>query len=260
MNHQFDVDIAIKYGVNAALILSNMEFWIAKSRANGVKYFDGHYWTYNSIKALKDLFPYLSERQISTAIKKLIDDGAIITGNYNKSAYDRTTWYAITEKGYSILQNCEMENTKAQNQNPENVKPIPDINTDSIPDSKPDKKERKTASGYDEIITAYTTNEELKQALYEFIKMRKLIKKPLTDYGLKRILSQLDRVAGTDGEKLESLNQSIMNNWQGVYEPKNKQNTISTNRQAPARQETEAERQNRELNEQIMAMVEGKSS
>ena len=40
----------------------------------------------------------------------------------------------------SILQNCEMEETKVLNANNRNVEPIPDINTDSKPDKKKESK------------------------------------------------------------------------------------------------------------------------
>ena len=125
MNHSFDINVAKKYGVHAAVILNNLEHWIAKNKANNQNYFEGNYWTYNSKKAFADLFPYMTTRQIEYALKKLIDDGIIITGNFNKMAYDRTLWYAITKKGYCILQNCEMEETKMQNGNNEIVEPIP---------------------------------------------------------------------------------------------------------------------------------------
>ena len=89
-----------------------------------------NYWTYNSKKAFEKIFGYLNERQIDYALKKLIDDEVIITGNYNAVAYDRTLWYTITKKGYSILQNCEMDTTKLLNGNNKIVEPIPDnINT-----------------------------------------------------------------------------------------------------------------------------------
>ena len=138
MEHSFDVMLAQKYGVNAAVLLKHFEFWIAKNKANGKNYFDGKYWTYNSRKAFAELFPYMNARQIDYAIKKLIDDGLIITGNYNKSTYDRTLWYAITKKGYCILQNCEMEVTKLGNGFDNIVEPIPDINTDINTDLKQD--------------------------------------------------------------------------------------------------------------------------
>lgn len=141
MEHSFNVWVAKRYGVNSAILLNNLNFWIAKNRANGVNFNDDHFWTYNSKKAFAELFPYMNERQIDYALKKLIDDGIIITGNYNKMAYDRTLWYAITKKGYSILQNCELEDAKLQNGNVEIVEPIPDVNSFNKPEEKPvDKK------------------------------------------------------------------------------------------------------------------------
>lgn len=128
--HQFDINIAKIYGVNCAVILQNLWFWIRKNEANEKNYHDGYYWTYNSTKAFKDLFPYLSQKQIETALKRLRDDGVIITGNYNAIKYDRTLWYAITEKGKSILLCGEMENPGGGNGNPGKGEPIPDKKAD----------------------------------------------------------------------------------------------------------------------------------
>ena len=140
MEHSFDVVIAKRYGIHAAVLLKNIYFWIEKNRANGANFFDGHWWTYNSKKAFAELFPYMNARQVDYALQKLIDDKLIITGNYNKVAYDRTLWYAITKKGYSILQNCEMESTKMPNGNDDSVPPIPDSKPDVKPNRKPNRK------------------------------------------------------------------------------------------------------------------------
>ena len=158
MQHYFDINIAMKYGIQPAIILNNLYFWIEKNRANEKHFYDGYYWTYNSMKAFSELFPYMTERQIDYAIKKLVESGLIIKGNYNKSSYDRTCWYAITKAGYSILQNCEMDKTNKEysisqncemdktnlsNGNDTIVKPIPDINTDSKPDKKNEEDKNK---------------------------------------------------------------------------------------------------------------------
>lgn len=116
MIHSFNINIATKYGVHSAIILENLNYWITKNQANEQHFYDGHYWTYNSKKAFAELFPYMTERQIDYALKKLIDDGIIITGKYNTNKYNQTLWYAITNFGYSILQNCEMEQTNLSNQ------------------------------------------------------------------------------------------------------------------------------------------------
>ena len=133
MIHSFDTKVAEKVGVNCAIILNNLYYWIEKNRANGKNYYDGYYWTYNSTKAFSQLFPYFSQRQIETALKKLRDEEYIITGNYNEFKYDRTLWYAITKKGECILQNCEMDVTSMSNGSDEKGEPIPN----SKPNSKP---------------------------------------------------------------------------------------------------------------------------
>ena len=112
MMHCFDIDIAQQYGVNCAVLLENLRYWIEKNRANNKNFHDGYYWTYNSVKAFAELFPYISPRQISTALNKLEESGLIITGNYNDVTYDRTMWYAITEKGFALLEKRDYEETE----------------------------------------------------------------------------------------------------------------------------------------------------
>lgn len=129
MNHVFDIDIAKEYGILEAVILDNIAHWIKHNEANETNYHDGTYWTYNSTRAFTEIFPYASQRQIQTALKKLIENGLLKTGNYNKSAYDRTLWYALTEKGKSILHHGKMEMTENVNAITSDVKPIPTINT-----------------------------------------------------------------------------------------------------------------------------------
>ena len=96
--YHFDEKVAVEVGVNAAIVLENFKFWINKNIANNKHYYDGEYWTYNSIKAFEILFPFWSSKQIRTILNKLIDNGYLNTGNYNKSPYDRTLWYSFTSK------------------------------------------------------------------------------------------------------------------------------------------------------------------
>ncbi len=137
MIHVFDTDVAERYGVNAAIILQNIAYWIKQNEANKTNFHDGNYWTFNSNRAYRELFPYMSKRQIETAFKKLIDDGVLITGNYNKMAYDRTLWYALTQKGKCISHFGGMDNPETANGLPQNGEPIPNINTDVTPNGKP---------------------------------------------------------------------------------------------------------------------------
>lgn len=139
MIHNFETNIAEKYGINAAIILQNMYYWIEKNRANEKHFHDGYYWTYNSMKAFEELFPYMSNKQIRGALKKLEDDGIIIDGNYNNSPYDRTKWYAITETGYELFQDGKCICQKGQIDLDERANEIAPEG-EPIPNNKPNNK------------------------------------------------------------------------------------------------------------------------
>lgn len=217
MEHSFNIELAKEYGILEAILLKNIWFWIEKNRANEKNFYDGTYWTYNSTRAFNELFPYASESSIKRALKGLQEKGIIKTGNYNKSSYDRTLWYAFTDLGESIVSNRQMEVNKSSNGNEQNGLTIPDINTDDkTKDIKTNKKEKKETE-FDSVINENFTDEELEQTIYEFIKMRKAIKKPMTTRALELLIEKLNKMASNEKEKIAILNQSIEHGWQTVY-------------------------------------------
>lgn len=82
------------------------------------------------------------------------------------------------------------------------------------------KEERKKANGYDAIL-ADIPSEELRKALLEFIKMRKLVRSPLTDQALKINICKLFKLSSKVDEQIEIVNQSISNGWKSFYPLKN---------------------------------------
>lgn len=138
MEHSFNVEIATKYGMACAVLLKHISFWIAKNKADERNFHDDCYWTYTSIKALQELFPYMSKNTIIRSLGKLEEEGILKTGNYNEVGYDRTKWYAITDLGKSIYSNSEIHLPKSRNGFTQSEKPIPDINTYINTDSKTD--------------------------------------------------------------------------------------------------------------------------
>ncbi len=71
MEHSFDIEHAKKYGVDVAIVLKNLQFWIMKNKANNRHFYEGRTWTYNSVKAFAELFPYWTERQIIRILKTM---------------------------------------------------------------------------------------------------------------------------------------------------------------------------------------------
>ena len=227
-------------------MMNYLDFWIEKNRANGKHMHDGKYWTYNSVNAFCELFPYFSRRQISNILNKMVELDLIEKGNFNKSAYDRTCWYAFTEKGKSILQNGEMENTEKGNGFYPEVKPIPVnnnslrtqlVNTDiniysyeqllqcntdetlqsnhieTLDDGGMKKEKKKT---YNSLIDDYTANEELRLALKDYVEMRKSMK-GYTIRALEMGLRKLDGLALDDETKIAIVNMAIEHSWKSFY-------------------------------------------
>lgn len=76
-----------------------------------------------------------------------------------------------------------------------------------------EKKERTTDS--------LMADDRVAAAFDEFAKMRKLIKKPLTDLAMKRALTKLHKLSADDPQTAVAiLNQSVDHCWQDLYELK----------------------------------------
>lgn len=132
--HCFSVAVATEIGLEEAILLANIAYWVDKNMANGKHLFNGKHWTYNSHNAFLTLFPYLkSRKKIEKIIKNLTDLNLIEKGYFNKSSYDRTTWYSLTEKGVELLELSSgrilpLEGKDISNGEEEIFPPIPNIN------------------------------------------------------------------------------------------------------------------------------------
>ncbi|MEY8241734.1 MAG: hypothetical protein RPT25_15420 [Cycloclasticus sp.] len=97
-SHAFQVDFAVKYGVPKAILIANLRFWLAINKAHERNIHDGYCWTYNSASEFGELFPYFKPNSIGKWLRELEEDGVLLSGNYNKSAYDHTKWYTIPDE------------------------------------------------------------------------------------------------------------------------------------------------------------------
>ena len=109
------------------------------------------------------------------------------------------------------------------------------INNSSINNNKKEKEKKKTKkeptqTEIDEVISAYTSNEELKATLIEFVKFRKSIKRVMTTRALELLLKKLDKLSNDDNTKIEILNESIMNGWNGIFPLKDNSTPINKNK------------------------------
>lgn len=189
-------------------------------------------------------FCQCSETKVSTAVSKLVKLGYLYVQSFDgRQRILKSSLSKFERQGFNF---CKAD--------PQNLKESNIYNNTSTNTTRKKESKKAAAGSYDSIIAAYTSNEDLKQTLLEFIKMRQLIKKPLTDRALNLILSKLDTLATTDRAKVDILNQSIVHNWQGVFPLKD---YSSGSRQQPqqARPETESDRIRRQQADEFAAML-----
>lgn len=90
--------LARELGLNEALVLQQINYWIEINKKSGNNYHDGKYWTYNSIRAWQEKdFDYLSVDTVKRTFSKLEKAGYLLVGNYNKDPRDKTKWYTIND-------------------------------------------------------------------------------------------------------------------------------------------------------------------
>lgn len=86
--------VAARYGFEEAVFLDAIVYWYRVNRANSRNFRNGRWWTYNSIKAFEDIFPWWSSKQIRRISTSCREQGALITGDFNQDRRDRTVWYS----------------------------------------------------------------------------------------------------------------------------------------------------------------------
>ena len=160
--------------------------------------------------ALKELekFHYLKRSQARDNSGKL---GEAIYDIFEQPWSEKpTTVKPTTEKPTAenrTLLNTNRLNTKVLNTN----------------NKKVSKAQSKPVENFDSIIQKSTESTELREALVEFVKFRKFIKKPMTNKALELIIAKLNKLGASDRERVAILNQSIERGWAGVFSLKDEE-------------------------------------
>lgn len=107
MLHCLNVDIAKRYGVNAAILLDNLHSIIkpeTEFRYNcELRFNNNGVWAKISIAKYRKIMPYMTERKIRKAVKLLLENGLILKSKLSMAEFDGTNWYAITDKGLKLI-------------------------------------------------------------------------------------------------------------------------------------------------------------
>lgn len=162
-----------------------------------------------------------SESKIRKFKKELIDLGLIediaLRDEHNKIAGHYIKLNYILKQS-TLKESHTIENPQCGNSDSVGKKGTNALSDNNINALSTNNKNKNKKTEFDILIDEYTCNDKLKESIYEFIKMRKGIKKPITSYGLKKMLNKLDSLADNDNDKMAILDQSIMRSWAGIFE------------------------------------------
>ncbi len=95
--------LAAETGVQEGIMLVLLHHWITINQEKRRNYYDGTWWTYNSLKELERLLPFWTRSQIRTILESLIKNEFLVKGCFNKWAADRTAWYALSKSGQQLI-------------------------------------------------------------------------------------------------------------------------------------------------------------
>ena len=220
-------DLITKLGLNSAVMLCELanerSYYINSGELVGGMF-------YSTIENIQKRTG-LSRRQQSKAISELKEFGiieAVVKGVPAKRYFklnESEILKLLANKKYVENQNVQNEHGSLYEMNKQasskctgkNNKKNNKKNNNNNTKKERKKKESNKTTNYDSIINESIQDESVKKEIYEFIKMRKLIKKPMTDRALKGLISKLNELSSNPVDQAKILERSVINDWQSVY-------------------------------------------
>ena len=212
----FNVTLAKAYGVDGAVLLHHLAFWVYRNEVNDRNFHDETYWTYNSHKAYAELFPMWNTAKIKRILRRLEEQGAIRVGNFNKAKFDRTNWYTITDavrKVYTAEDSCGP--SMGQKSTTRGAKPSQQYQVTKQVTNSGDYSDE----DLQEVVPEFKNIETWRN----YVQHRKEIGKKLTPLAYKQALAKVVRLSNGSAQKFDDIcNNSISNGWTGLFDTKDK--------------------------------------
>lgn len=134
----FDSNIAAKIGVDEAIILRYIDFWIRQNSKKDRNYVDDTYWMYLSMDGFQQTFFFWTKAQIRRILLSLREKEIIQAKQLSRNKYIRTNWYALTAKGKSLLttDSDHPSDTNSPSNCQEAPNDVPDITNEGVKNAK----------------------------------------------------------------------------------------------------------------------------
>lgn len=131
-------------GLEEAIFLQQIHYWIEIKKNSPDRYQDsfkdGYWWVFNSVADWQEQMPFLGcERTIKRLISNLVDNALIVKGQYNKSSFDRTSWYRIN---YNRLDQLIKESDRQRQNMPDPLCKFDTMQGDKFTQTIPETSQR----------------------------------------------------------------------------------------------------------------------
>ena len=232
MNHSFNTTLAERYGIEEAILIEHLYWWIHKNDCDEVEEMikNERVWCRTTAKGIAKYIPYMSPQKIRRVLLGL--EGKIVIGNFNKQATNHTLWYAFSNEFIEELEQLGYDFSKMKIRNFKNEKSnniIKDNNLieNNIIENK--KKElscdnsKKTKEGN---LFSNVTDEKEKNYLehmYEHYPLIMKMDKPLTyaefktlreNYDVDLVWDKMDNLENTKNMRKKYVSAYLtINNW-----------------------------------------------
>ena len=171
----------------------------------------------------------VSDRTIKNWISQLVDKGYIqrsVKYREGTKEIEQRKLFIGNENNFTTLGNY-VPDPKENNFTTPSEKKFP-VNNTSINNTFNNTNEYKEKNikkeSVNSVISEYTENKELQDALHGFVEMRNKARKPLTVRAMKLSLNKLNELALDDVTKIAIVNQSIVHSWSTFYKLQNNNN------------------------------------
>lgn len=232
LHHSFDIDYATEYGVHEAILIHHFQHWIRVNQRQNRNFIEGRTWSYQKLDDIAAHFPYLSRSDVFELLERLCTgkgrrskkgkkfEPVLRKGNFNKTKFDKTTWYAFeNEEMFTVLAKAKMGVDSSQNGSWPQPTPIPDTipyaetNPPPPPSSKPEAEIDEPPTKEEEEEIQRRIKERPKDA--PKIKSMKLWRaKVLREIRLENIRGQFERsLAQNHRMEAEKYDMQKINGW-----------------------------------------------
>ena len=112
--HHFNPDLADRYGVDVAIILHEIAYYVDYNRRNGVNFHEGRWWMFNTLQSFCESHTYWTKNQVEYLLRKCKNKGLILTGHFHEGG-NRTTWYTVSDEIAAFFRNGTGLSTNSEN-------------------------------------------------------------------------------------------------------------------------------------------------